>query len=160
MKIYFDSGVLVSAFKQINERFHSHSKLLLESIRSGEHEGETSELSIVEFAGAFASNTRAPIEQVVGMLSTLQSQYHLRFTSFGDSVIESIEFQYEFRELKRKYGIPSADLYHAATSKSVRAHFLASVDARHLLRDEVRSTLKHHIVILNPEELCKILNVQ
>jgi hypothetical protein len=93
-----------------------------------------------------------PVEKIYDVEVSLIDGFRVNFSAFEPHADMSVEMMLEFRELKRKFGIGSADFHHLATANSEECAIFATTDERHLLRPEFRDGLSKYIRICSPAE--------
>jgi predicted nucleic acid-binding protein len=152
MRVGLDSGVMVAAVKRDQEKHHVDALRLAEEIKAGNHLGICSALAFIEIPGALASSTTMPLEKIYDVELSLIEQFCVSFSAFEQDTDMAVEMMLEFRELKRKFGIGSADFHHMATASSEGCALFVATDERHVLRQKCRDELKRHIQICPPGE--------
>jgi hypothetical protein len=93
-----------------------------------------------------------PIEKIYDIEVSLIDGFRISFSAFEPYADMSVELMLEFRDLKRKFGIGSADFHHLATASSEGYAIFATTDEKHLLRPECRDGLSKYIRICSPGE--------
>jgi predicted nucleic acid-binding protein len=157
LKVGLDSSVLVASVKRVGEKHHAASIRLSELIKSGSHTGICSALAKIEIPGALASSTTMPLEKIYDVEVSLIDGFRISFSAFEPNSDMTVEMMLEFRELKRKLGIGSADFHHLASASSEGCAVFATTDERHLLRPECRDQLSKYIRICSPAEAAESL---
>lgn len=152
MKIGLDSNVLVASVKKVGEPYHVSALELSKRIKDEDVSGVSSSLALVEIPGALASSSKMPIEKIYEVSVSVQDQFNLRIMEFESYVDLAIELMFEFRDLKSKWAIGSADFHHIATSVQEHCDFFVTTDEKHLLRAVCRDAFEKHIKILNPTQ--------
>jgi predicted nucleic acid-binding protein len=152
MKIGIDSNVLVASVKKLGEPFHNSALELSKRLRDENGSGITSALALIEIPGALASSTRMPIEKIYEVTSSIQSQFNLKIMEFESYVDLARDLMFEFRDLKSKWQIGSADFHHMATSIQEGCDLFVTTDEKHLLRTVCREAFRKHIKIISPTQ--------
>ena len=115
-----------------------------------------SALVLIEVPGALAS-TRMPIERIYQVSTSIQVNFNLKIMEFEPYVDLARELMFEFRELKSKWQIGSADFHHIATSIQESCDLFVTTDEKRFLRSECRKHFEKHIKIANPDEALEAL---
>lgn len=157
MKLGIDTGVLIASIKRKGERFHDPSMRLAELIKDKGHTAVSSALVLVEFPGGLASSTTMPIDLIYTAELSIQESFALEIVPFDDHIDKTVDLTFEFRDLKRKLKIESADFHHLATAIGENCGAFVTVDERHLLRSEVSDALRKYIRVLDPSEAIRLL---
>ena len=157
MKIGLDSNVLVAAVKKLGEPYHRSALELSRKISQGELSGVASALVLIEIPGALSSSTRMPVEKIYEVSVSLQESFRLRIMEFESYVDLARDLMFEFRELKSRWTIGSADFHHIATSIGEGCGLFVTTDEKHILRAECRRNFEKYIKIANPDEAVKVL---
>lgn len=158
MRIALDTGVLIASVKRRGERYHKACLELSRLFRSADHEALASALVLIELPGGLASSTSMPFETIYQTGISVQKSFNLQILSFEDYVDRTVELMIEFRDLKRKLGIESADFHHLATSIREGCEFFVTIDEHHLLVNETVEALSKYTHIVNPHEAVKKLS--
>ena len=106
----------------------------------------------MEVPGALASSSRMPIEKIYEVIGSVQEQFNLRIMEFESYVGLTNDLMFEFRELKSKWQIGSANFHHLATSIQEGCDLFVTTDEKHLLRALCREAFDKHIKIINPTQ--------
>ena len=93
-----------------------------------------------------------PIEKIYEVTASVQVQFNLRIMEFESYVDLANDLMFEFRDLKSKWQIGSADFHHIATSIQEGCDLFVTTDEKHLLRTVCRETFEKHIKIINPTQ--------
>ncbi len=152
MKIGLDSNVLVASVKKLGEPFHDSSIALSRKIKDEEGSVVGSALVLIEVPGALASSSKIPIEKIYEVTASVQDQFNLRIMEFESYVDLAKDLMFEFRDLKSKWQIASADFHHVATSIQEGCDLFVTTDEKHLLRPVCREAFEKHIKIVNPTQ--------
>ena len=152
MKIGLDSNALVASVKKLGEPFHDSALELSKRVKDENGSCIGSALVLIEIPGALASSSNMPIEQIYEVTASIQEQFNLSIMQFGSYVDLAKDLMFEFRDLKSKWGIGSADFHHIATSIQEGCDFFVTTDEKHLLRTICREALEKHIKIINPAQ--------
>ena len=107
---------------------------------------------MIEIQGALASSRKMPIENIYEVTSSVQEQFRLKVMEFEGYVNLAKDLMFEFRDLKSKWQIGSADFHHPATSIQESCDFFVTTDERHLLRQGCRDAFEKRIKILDPSQ--------
>lgn len=156
MKVGLDSNVLVASVKKLGEPYHASVIELARKISREDMSSVASALVLIEVPGALAS-TRMPIEKIYEVSASLQASFNLRIMEFEAYVDLARDLMFEFRELKSKWEIGSADFHHAATSIQEGSDFFVTTDEKHFLRPECRKHFEKHIKVANPDQALEAL---
>lgn len=151
MNLGLDTSVLVASIKKRGEKHHPSALDLAKAMKKGGHVGVASSLLLIELPGALAT-TRMPVEKIYETELSLEQGFNLQIISYEEHVDRTLNLIFEFRDLKRRFGIGAADFHHLATSIGEGCSGFVTVDEKHLLRSEAREALKKHIEILDPQE--------
>ncbi|MCL5672635.1 MAG: type II toxin-antitoxin system VapC family toxin [Nitrososphaerota archaeon] len=149
MKIGLDSSVLVASVKRLGEKFHAPSLGLSKSIGEGGHEGVCSALVLTEVPGALAS-TKMPLDKVYEAEASVLAGFRVRVRPFEQYVDDALDLMLEFRELKRRLDINSADFHHIATAEGEGCDLFVTTDERHLLREDIVHAFSSRIAVRHP----------
>lgn len=152
MKIGLDSNVLVASVKKVGEPFHDSTLKLSRRIKEEDGSSICSALTLIEIPGALASSSRMPIEKIYEVTSSIQEQFNLKVMEFEGYVNLARDLMFEFRDLKSKWQIGSADFHHLATSIQESCEFFVTTDEKHLLRQGCRDAFEKRIKILDPAQ--------
>ena len=156
MKVGLDSSVLVASVKKLGEPYHNSAIELARKISQEDMASVASALVLIEVPGALSS-TRMPIEKIYQVSISLQASFNLRIMEFEAYVDLARDLMFEFRELKSKWEIGSADFHHVATSIQEGCDFFVTTDEKHLLRSECRKHFEKHIKVANPDQALEAL---
>lgn len=157
MNIGLDSNVLVASVKKLGEPYHNSAIGLSRKISRGDSHGVVSALVLIEVPGALASSTKMPIEKIYEVMTSLQTSFKLRVAEFEAYADPARELMFEFRELKSKWEIGSADFHHLATSIGESCEFFVTTDEKHILRAECRRSFERRVKVVNPDEALQAL---
>lgn len=157
MKVSLDTGVLVASIKRRGEKFHNASLTLISELGSRGHQSSISIMALEELRGALASATRMPPEKVIETELSLQSALKPRILPYEDYVEKTREILLQFRDLKRKKRIPTADFHHLASAVQEKSDLFVTIDERHLLSPEAKEQLSGAIRVVNPEEALELI---
>ena len=156
MKVGFDSNVLVASVKKVGEPYHNSAIQLARKASQADVSSLASALVLIEVPGALAS-TKMPVEKIYQVSTSLQLNFNLTIMGFEAYVDLARELMFEFRELKSKWQIGSADFHHIATSIQEGCDFFVTTDEKHFLRSECRKHFEKHIKVANPDEALEVL---
>jgi predicted nucleic acid-binding protein len=152
MKIGIDSNVLVASVKKLGEPFHDSALELSKRIKDENGSGISSALVLIEVPGALAASSRMPIENIYEVTASVQDQFNLSIMEFESYVDLAKDLMFEFRDLKSKWQIGSADFHHMATSIQEGCDLFVTTDEKHLLRTVCRKAFEKHIKITSPTQ--------
>lgn len=156
MKIGLDSNVLVASVKTPGEPYHEAALELSNRITRENVSSIGSALVLIEIPGALASSTKMPIEKIYEVTASVQAGFKLKIMEFENYVDLARELMFEFRDLKSRWQIGSADFHHVATSIQENCDFFVTTDEKHLLRAVCREAFEKHIRILNPNQALQL----
>jgi len=142
--------------KKLGEPYHDSAIELARKASGADVSSLASALVLIEVPGALAS-TKMPIEKIYQVSTSLQVNFNLRIMEFEAYVDLARELMFEFRELKSKWQIGSADFHHVATSIQEGCDFFVTTDEKHFLRPECRKHFEKHIKVANPDEALEAL---
>ena len=148
--------MLVASVKKLGEPYHNSAIELARKISQEDMPSVASALVLIEVPGALSS-TRMPIEKIYQVSISLQASFNLRIMEFEAYVDLARDLMFEFRELKSKWEIGSADFHHVATSIQEGCDFFVTTDEKHLLRSECRKHFEKHIKVANPDQALEAL---
>ena len=158
MKVGLDSNVLVASVKKGGEPHHNSAVNLANEISKRDIVAVASALVLIEVPGALCSSTKMPVEKIYEVLASIQANFKLRIAEFEAYAGLARELMFEFRSLKSKWEIGSADFHHIATSIAEGCDLFVSTDEKHMLREECRLEFEKRIRIATPNqalsELC------
>lgn len=157
MRVALDTGVLIASVKKSGEKFHDASLKLLTELSSRHHEVLISVLVLEELRGGLASGTLMPSERILEVEASLFKVTNPLILPFDDYVDKTKELLFQFREIKRKRRIPSADFHHLATAMQEGSDLFATIDEKHLLDEQVREQLSTSLKVVNPIEALDII---
>jgi hypothetical protein len=84
--------------------------------------------------------------------ASVQDQFNLNVMDFESYVDLAKDLMFEFRDLKSKWEIGSADFHHVTTSIQESCDLFVTTGEKHLLRPVCRAALEKHITIVNPSQ--------
>ena len=152
-----DSGVLVASVKKRGEVYHDSCLELSSLVSSIRHSAVASALILTEVPGALASSTSMPVEKIYISEVSIQENFSLKILPFEPYIERAVDLMFEFRELKRRLRIGSADFHHVATGVGEGSDLFVTTDERHLLNNESRDKFGRYIRIVNPKEALELL---
>ena len=156
MKIGLDSNVLVASVKKPGEPYHDAALELSRKMARENVSSIGSALILIEIPGALASSTNMPIEKIYEVCVSIQESFNLKIMGFDSYIEQARELMFEFRDLKSKWQIGSADFHHMATSIQEGCDAFVTTDEKHLLRPLCREALEKRIKILNPNQALEL----
>jgi len=160
LKMGLDSNVLVASVKKVGEPYHRATLELARTISREDVSSVASGLVMIEVPGALASSSRMPIEKIYEVTVSVQANFKLKIMEFEAYVDLARDLMFEFRDLKSKWDIGSADFHHVATSIQEGCDFFVTTDERHLLRAECRENFEKHMKIVDPKEALEALRIK
>lgn len=152
MKIGLDASVLIASVKRAGEKHHAQALGLARRIVAMGHEGVCSALVLTEVPGALASSTAMPVEKIYETEMSLIAGFGVSVRPFEQYADRAVDLMLEFRDLKRRFGIGSADFHHLATASGEGCEIFVTTDERHLLRKECREAFSSYISVCTPFE--------
>ncbi len=144
--------MLIASVKKIGEKYHNQSLRISHKIIEKRHEAICSSLLMIELPGALASSTSMPFEKIYEVEVSVIENFRAAVMPYEDYVKRAVELMLEFRDLKARYEIGSADFHYLATSVQEGCEFFVSTDEKHLLRPRCRDALSRHVKVLAPDE--------
>jgi predicted nucleic acid-binding protein len=151
LKIALDASVLIASVKRVGEKYHREALTLARRILAGDHECISSALVLIELPGALGSTTM-PLEKVYETETSLLKGFNVTVRPFDPFVDRAMDLILEFRDLKRKYGIGSADFHYLATASAEGCDSFISTDEKHMLRSECRESFSKYISVQSPAQ--------
>jgi predicted nucleic acid-binding protein len=142
--------VLIASVKKIGEKYHNDVLGISHKITERHHEGICSSLLMIELPGALASSTTMPFEKIYEV--SVIENFRAAVMPYEAYVKRAVELMLEFRDLKARYEIGSADFHYLATSVQEGCEFFVTTDEKHLLRPSCRDALSRHLKVLAPDE--------
>jgi len=152
LKIGLDTGVFIASIKKKGEKFHDPILDILKMVSFDQMGFFASALILIEIPGGLCASTKLPIENIYQIEKSLKNEFQMKILPFDPYILKTKELMFEFRDLKNKLNIESADFHHLATSIQENCSFFLTIDEHHLLKDELRVQMKSYIEILNPIE--------
>lgn len=157
LKIGLDTGIFIASIKKREEKFHESILEILKKVSFDQINFFASALILIEIPGGLCAFTKLPIEIIYQIEKSLKNEFKMKILSFEPYISKTKELMFEFRDLKRKFDIESADFHHLASSIQENCSIFLTIDERHLLKDETRGQMKKYIEILNPSEFIERL---
>ena len=114
--------------------------------------GICSSLLMIEPPGALASSTTMPFEKIYEVEVSVIENFRVAVMPYEAYVKRAVDLMLEFRDLKARYEIGSADFHYLATSVQEGCEFFVTTDEKHLLRPSCRDMLSRHVEVLAPDE--------
>ncbi len=142
----------MASVKKLGEPHHNSALDLAHEILKRNAVSVASALVLIEVPGALSSSTKMPIEKIYEVLVSLQANFGLRVMEFEAYVDLARDLMFEFRELKSKWEIGSADFHHVATSIAEGCDLFVTTDEKHILRAECRKDFEKHIRVADPSQ--------
>jgi predicted nucleic acid-binding protein len=156
MKIGLDSNVLVASVKKPGEPYHDSALELAKKFAREDVSSVASALVLIEIPGALASSTHMPIERIFEISTSVQRAFRLGIMEFEGYVDLARKLMFEFRDLKSKWQIGSADFHHLATSIQESCDLFVTTDEKHLLRTACKENFERHIKIVDPHQALEV----
>ncbi len=144
--------MLIASVKKIGEKYHNDVLGISHKMTEGHHEGICSSLLMIELPGALASSTTMPFEKIYEVEVSVIDNFHAAVMPYEAYVKQAVELMLEFRDLKARYEIGSADFHYLATSLQEGCEFFVTTDEKHLLRPSCRKALSRHVKVVAPDE--------
>ena len=144
--------MLIASVKKIGEKYHNDVLGISHKIAEEHHEGICSSLLMIELPGALASSTTMPFEKIYEVEVSVIENFRVAVMPYEAYVKRAVELMLEFRNLKARYEIGSADFHYLATSVEEGCEFFVTTDEKHLLRPSCRDALSRHVEVLAPDE--------
>src|SRR2546425_8571645 len=91
-----------------------------------------------------------PLEKIYDAELSLIEGFHVNVRPFELYVDRAVDLMLEFRDLKSKLGVGSADFHYLATASAEGCDLFVSTDEKHLLRRESRERFSKYIPIAHP----------
>ena len=157
-RIGLDTGIYIAAIKKRGEKFHDDIQEILKTIDFKDYIFISSALILTEIPGGLCASTSMPIQKIYETEKALQDNFKMKIYSFDPYILRAKELMFEFRTLKRKFNIESADFNYLATAIQENCSIFLTIDEHHLLRDEFKSKMKKYIDILKPSDFLITLN--
>ncbi len=158
MKVGLDASVLVASVKRTGEKYYEDALGLAKKMTTSEHEGICSALFLIEIPGALASSTTMPLEKIYDVELSLIKGFRINVRPFELHADRAVDLMLEFRDLKGKFGIGSADFHYLATASGEGCDFFVTTDEKHLLKRECRERFSKYIPIHAPSEALRQLS--
>ncbi|MGQ9597732.1 MAG: type II toxin-antitoxin system VapC family toxin [Thermoproteota archaeon] len=150
MRVALDTGVLIASVKRREEKFHDASLALLSKLSRTKHEVLISVLVLEELRGALASSTLMPAEKIFEVEASLFKVLNPLVLPFDDYVEKTRKLLLQFREVKRRRRIPSADFHHLATALQEKSDLFVTIDERHILNGPMKEQLSILLKVVDP----------
>jgi len=144
--------VLIASVKKVGEKYHNDVLAISHKITEGLHESICSSLLMIELPWALASSTTMPFEKIYEVEVSVIENFRAAVMPYEAYVKQAVELMLEFRDLKARYEIGSADFHYLATSLQEGCDFFVTTDEKHLLRPSCRDALSRHVKVLSPDE--------
>lgn len=144
--------MLIASAKRVGEKYHEDVLRLARRMVAGAHEGICSALLLIELPGALASSTTMPVEKIYDTELSVIDGFRVNVRPFEQYVDRTMDLMLEFRDLKRRFSIGSADFHYLATASGEGCDFFVSTDEKHLLKRECRERFSGYISICSPAE--------
>ncbi|MHA1380389.1 MAG: type II toxin-antitoxin system VapC family toxin [Candidatus Helarchaeota archaeon] len=151
-RIGLDTGIYIASIKKRGEKFHDNIQEILKTIDFRKYSFISSALILIEVPGGLCASTSMPIQKIYETEKALQDNFEMKIYSFDPYILRAKELMFEFRALKRKLNIESADFHHLATAIQENCSIFLTIDEHHLLRDEFKIKMMKYIEILNPSD--------
>lgn len=152
-----DANVLIASVKKGGEKYHKDAQELSRRIIRASHQGVCSALLLTELPGALASSTTMPVEKIFDVEVSVIEKFRVNIMPYEPYVEKTVELMLEFRGLKSRWEIGSADFHYLATSYQEGCDFFVTTDEKHLLRTECREGFSKYVKVLTPDEAVNTL---
>lgn len=96
-----------------------------------------------------------PIERVYEVQRSTLSAFRASVMAYEPYLAKAMEMMIEFRALKSRWEIGSADFHHLATAAAEGCGLFVTTDEKHLLRREAREELSRYLDISDPAGAAK-----
>lgn len=136
----------------MGEKHHLGALELSRLVARGAHQGICSALVLTEVPGALASSTTMPVDRIYETELSLLESFRVNVRPFEQYADRAVDLMFEFREMKRRLGINSADFHHLATATGEGCSIFVTTDERHLLKEETKSAFSGYVRICAPSE--------
>lgn len=93
-----------------------------------------------------------PVEKIFETERSLLESFRVNIRPFEEYADRAVDLMLEFRQIKRKLDINSADFHHLATATGEGCTIFVTTDERHLLREETKNALSDYVRICAPSE--------
>ncbi len=157
MKIGLDSSVLIASIKRKGEKHHEQALQLGRRIVSQGYDGICSSLVLTEVPGALASSTIMPVDRIYETEISLIAGFKISVRPFEQYVDSAVDLMLEFRELKRRFAIGSADFHHLATASGEGCKVFVTTDEKHMLREDCKRSFASRVPVCDPGEALRLL---
>ncbi|HEV2225496.1 MAG TPA: hypothetical protein VGR56_01675 [Nitrososphaerales archaeon] len=157
MNVGYDASTLLASVKREGEKYHESALKLAAETKSRGLRGICSSLVLIEVPGALSSSTTMPIEKIYETSASVLAAFSVDMMPYEGQVDRATELMLEFRDLKRRAGIGSADFHYLASVYNQGCEIFVTTDERHLLRLDFKKGLSKYVDIVNPEEALKKL---
>ena len=98
-----------------------------------------------------------PVDKIYETELSLLESFRVNIRPFEQYADRAVDLMLEFRDMKRRADINSADFHHLATATGEGCGIFVTTDERHLLRDETKEVLSSHVHICAPSEALRVL---
>ena len=112
---------------------------------------------LTEVPGALASSTKMPVDKIYETELSILEAFKVNIRPFEQYTERAADLMFEFREMKRRLDINSADFHHLATATGEGCRIFVTTDERHLLREDTRRGFSVYLRICTPPEALKEL---
>jgi len=150
VNVGLDASTLLASVKREGEKYHKDAVRLANQLKSRDIRGICSSLVLIEVPGALSSATTMPIDKIYETSASVIAAFSVDLMPFEALIDRSIELMLEFRDLKRRAGIGSADFHYLAAAAGQNCKIFVTTDERHLLRPDVRKAFSKYVGILDP----------
>jgi predicted nucleic acid-binding protein len=149
LRIGLDSSVLIASVKAVGEKFHAPSLEMSKKLEDSKHEGICSALVLTEIPGALVS-TLMPVDKIYETEASVLARFRVGVKTFEEYADDAVDLMLEFRDLKRRFGINSADFHHLATARGEGCKLFVTTDERHLLKKEFVEAFSRYMSVCQP----------
>jgi len=91
-----------------------------------------------------------PIDKIYETSASVLAAFSVDTMPLEAQIDRSTELMLEFRDLKRRAGIGSADFHYLAAAAGQNCKIFVTTDERHLLRPDVREAFSKYVEVLDP----------
>lgn len=93
-----------------------------------------------------------PVDKVYEVQASVLANFRASIMTYEPYLSRTMDLMIEFRDLKAKRGIGSADFHHIATSREEGCKVFVTTDEKHLLREDSRKALSRYVDIVTPDD--------
>jgi PIN domain len=96
-----------------------------------------------------------PVDKIYETELSLLQSFRVNVRPFEQHADRAVDLMLEFREMKRRLDINSADFHHLATATGEGCGIFVTTDERHLLREETREAFSGYVRVCAPSEVLR-----